>query len=835
MMGTEEKKRKWTDVIIILGMIILVYFLCQPYGRNWDEGTSEMYTGEEGVYACDPDTYYYLRKAREFAENGFQSIRFIERKEDSYRTKLYSGAENRSPVTLSALAAVLWYILRGIGIRIGIYSLAIRFCSLLLAICVVPLYLFLRKRVSRGASIFGALVMVLSKPYYTHSRWGFFDTDALILFFVLLLVLSLYECIVEKTRKKQMTYAVLSFVGMMGLYFTWIMFYVYVVIAIGTAVTGMFVYRLVFRHFLPIKKQLIPLGVMATLIMCTALMGYSSILATISAVMPTGAVTDAWPNPAKYVDEMEKVPLYSGGNVWNIFSVHRMDIISYAGGGLLLVAIMLSLVSAIVFAIRNRREIKAEDRFGEKVFLSASIGVWFLGTAFMTLFGVRFFEFFIVPAAIVVAVGLDLMRNGLLLDKRRLFWGRLIVVISACGIFGAFVPTAPVFAVIAGGVMLLLGGLMTKRYMAAFATIVLAASILAASLEMTWIVGSGGKPYFCRPLEKAMKWIQENTDESAVIANEWGLGYAFQYYAGRRTISDGGTYDGASFYWLATMLSTNDYGLSAGIAKMLAHSGLDGTEYAIELCGEKRRAVELLKGILPLSRDKAREFLLEEGILTDVQIGKLLALTHPEKNDEIYLVLESRSLSLASMEKAISLWNFENVTEEEGDTFKGAYSIERPTEGQLISCDIGIDGNYYGWKAIVGLEEETLTGWLMSPDGGRIDCARVVYINEGKIVSDIKKELKSDVNWIEKEALVLLEENDRVAVIVCESDVVDSVFFRLFVCSDEEQTVFEKMYQETIPEYISEESTEVQRLIGTFSTRGYVNCGVSVWKIDDGS
>ena len=131
----EKRKRLWLiDAGIILLMIAAVFLFCQPIGRDWDEAEIEQYIGTEGPLSPDADSYYYLRKAKEFTEKGISSIRpSISRTEDELITQVQSGTKDSMPQLLSVLAALLWYLLRFLGIRVGIYTLSIRLCSVLLA------------------------------------------------------------------------------------------------------------------------------------------------------------------------------------------------------------------------------------------------------------------------------------------------------------------------------------------------------------------------------------------------------------------------------------------------------------------------------------------------------------------------------------------------------------------------------------------------------------------------------------------------------------------------------------------------------------------------------
>ena len=140
----EQKRQLWIDVLIVVAMVAFVHLLAQPWGRKWDEKTEEMYTGEEGVYALDMDTYYYIRKVREFSEGGLSSIRlFSGRGNDPLMTAVRSGDNGHDPQLMSAFVAIVWMIFHAIGLRISVFTLCVHFSSFVLGLCTIPMYFFL--------------------------------------------------------------------------------------------------------------------------------------------------------------------------------------------------------------------------------------------------------------------------------------------------------------------------------------------------------------------------------------------------------------------------------------------------------------------------------------------------------------------------------------------------------------------------------------------------------------------------------------------------------------------------------------------------------------------
>jgi asparagine N-glycosylation enzyme membrane subunit Stt3 len=813
-------------------MIVLVYALCQPFGRDWDEKTTEMFTGEEGVFASDPDSYYYIRVAREFTENGIGSIRISPAEKDAFRTQRRTGESGSVPTLLSALAALVWYIAHFLGINVGVFTIAIRLCSFILATCTIPLYLFLRKRVSRQASVFGALVAVLSKPFFTHSRYGFFDTDALICLFALTAVLAMYDCCLSKEIRKQIVYGAIFVSALIALYFTWNTYYVYALISVGTAVVGFIAVRIICRSKLTTKEKMLPIGIIVSILAIVVLTRGDSVLELVKSLFVKSKSSESWPNPAGFVGEMKRPVLFEGETIWSFFLAHGLDVISYMGGGATVLALLLSIGVACKDSVSYLRK-KAKAEVIDGVFLFASVATWLFGTSIMVLFGMRFFEFVILPSSIVLAYGENRFYEFMTERNRSLLIKRVLIIIFSGILFASFVIIKPVFAVSLAGTSLMLAAFASSKCSGAIISVLACIAILASDAEVAWIAGSDSTPYFAIPQEKAMQWIDENTSSDAVLANDWSQGYAYQYYGRRRTISDGGMYNGAYFFWLETMWASNDLKLSAGIARMLQENGLDGTDYVFELTGNIQDTVNILKGILPLSRCQAKEYLVSLNRFSAEQIDRILDFSHPQDCPDIYMVLSSFMLHKASLSKTAMEWDFVNGSEQQGATFIGAESVLYPEEGTTAYCEIGIDGGYYGWRVWLSNLDGKIIGIVTSPDGIQVECSRTVYYKNGEKQYDERDDLPlSEKDWIEKETLIIIEDEGRLSVLICEDALVDSTLFTLYVYRNQTQKIFEKVFECAVPERISGELSMTQRMVGTSETDLYVDCGISIWRVN---
>lgn len=827
----KAKNSWWIDALIVCGIVILVYVLCQPIGRQWSREVEEAYTGTEGVLARDVDTYYYLRRAKEFTENGLSSIRVMSsRTEDPLITSIQAGENDSLPNLLSAMAALLWYFLHFLGLNVSIYTLAMSFCSGVLALCTIPVYFFVKQRMSRSAAVVAALFITLAPPFFKHSFCGFFDTDALICLLALVMILSGFECVLQKKKRVKCVYGCMAIAATVLLALTWKVFYVYTVIAVGTAVFAMAVVWLWTRKENKLEWR-IPLLFFALMIGLTLFIGGKDIWDMVVGFFQKEPAGEVWPSTSLYVAEMEKLSFVSAQYFWDIFMTTNVDYISYLGGLFTFCVIGVSIVVATVRLIRARHAERGAEQC-ENLFLYAAIGSWGLGTAIMSLFGLRFMEFLVLPVGMIVAYGFYCAEKYLLKEKWSLCTKRIVFACTAAVLFAILVYGYPKLAVIVAGVLLIVGFFIARLRAGRVLAFLLMAVLLLGNAEGAYLTSALGVPYVERPVEDSMIWIRSNTPENAVVANFWDLGYVYQYYSERRTISDGGTYNGEFFYWLGTMMATPDLKLTAGIVRMLQNSGLDGTNYACELVGGKRAATDLLKEILPMSRQEAAEKLKSSGICTEEECYKLLDYTHPEHCPEIYFVTFYNLFRLAATLDYYYSWDFSGDTKADGSVLLGNYSVELPTEEQMQQVSVWNKGYEYGYSVLLSKKDDRIEGCFRIGDGFAVDFPRTIYIKDGNKVYDRINEESEDRDMLDDEILILLEEQGRLSVVVCPSYLADSALFRLYLFDGIDQNVFTKVYESSLSEAVSKDKSRIQRRIGTIYTREFINCGNSVWKVN---
>lgn len=820
----ERKLHRVIDFLIILAMMTIVIVLCHPIGRNWTEEEVERYIGTEGEYSPDVDSFYYLRKAKEFSEGGIRSIKLISyREEDAMCTSgetISKEANGAMPQFLPASAALVWYGLRAVGINVGIYTVTIRFCSFLLSLFVVPVYLFLRRRTARTAAVLGSLLVALEVPFFRHSHVGFFDTDAMIGLLALVLVLSLYECFLVESRKKQVLFGVLSVAAIVLLRFTWTAFFVYGIISIGTITIGSLAVWLC-RKYKGIERKAytVPAITVVTVLVISLMFGWDSFSSLARGFLsPQTGVKGSWPSETFNIGELRKIPLSDANSLWYHFVGVGLDVTSVTGGAF---ALMLLLISTGILIVKLVQLIRGHSEETREVFLLSSLLTWLAGTSTLAVFGLRYMEFVTLPSALVIGLGFDRIERfckEMTTNGKRV--GFLFVGLM---LFCGLILRLPVAAVVVSSLLFAGGWFLSKQKREVVLTKGLAVAILIPLGISCWVICAQEKPYIERPMVEALEWVEENTASDAVLVDFWNLGYTYQYYGERRTLADGGTYNGQFFYWLANMMITDDSQLSVGIAKMLQNCGIDGSEYAQELVGDAEMSRMLLKTILPMTRIDAESILSEKYDFSAEQIERLLDFTHPINCPELYYVASHNTFEVISSLVFYRDWKDNQSASMNGISFLSETAEPCPRDGETVFVFTQpYQGDDLNWLLVaVSSRGGELEGFVLTSDGVECDCSRVLYVREGEIVYDrCVEEPQDGRDFLSEEALMIFEENGHISTAILEKGVPDSTFIRLFLMNGGGQDVFEKVYDSC------DENDPL-----SIQTRFNDNSSVSIWKV----
>lgn len=160
--------------------------------------------------------------------------------------------------------------------------------------------------------------------------------------------------------------------------------------------------------------------------------------------------------------------------------------------------------------------------------------------------------------------------------------------------------------------------------------------------------------------DATFKKIEQETPADSIVNTWWPPGHFIKAMAKRRVTVDGATINKPQAYWLANVFLSSTEREALGYLRMLNNCGNDAVDYLTEKGIPLSSAVDLLKEIMPLSRQAATERLA--GKLSPRLASDLLAMTH-KIPPPTYVMFPSELMDGAIQYGFVGRWNFRRVEE----------------------------------------------------------------------------------------------------------------------------------------------------------------------------
>ena len=529
------------------------------------------------------------------------------------------------------------------------------FNAALCALAAIPAYCYVSKQTGRLGGIVAGLLVSLSPAFIIHSVPGFYDTDAILCLFPVLMMVCLAEMLQAEVLKKKIIWAVAAILSFAVIALSWTSFYTYLIIGVGAVVLTTAAVSIVYRKEFNIKSLIFPAATLAVIVVIALcansnflayFIGYAKSLffrgSSSSAASAAQSVSYAWPNNSKFVTELEVPPFISGG----LFEINTDGFANLAGGILVVLATFIFAVIMLVQLFKKPQEVgKGKNKqvlLPEKkqIINCVFFFSWLVIVLPVVFRSVRFTQLFALPAAMVTGLGIGMIAKSLEKEKN-----------TGAGVVAVFL-----------------------------AVLILLCPVIG-DLKLAKNQGPGSS----EEMDDACRWISENSEEDAVMASWWDYGYYYQYQAGRRTVGDGGTHGDNYLYWLGSMLMTDSPELSKAICIMLQDNGLDATNKAISLFGNNKLACETLKQILVMPKEDAKSVLTGNYGIEESDAEALLKLTHPDDVPEVFLILSSDMLLKAQAIGYYGFWDFS------GSEYVPTLNIYTGEDGSIEDYDISED------------------------------------------------------------------------------------------------------------------------------------------------
>ena len=597
-------KNKLFDVaLVLLAMGILWYIHGFALSRNLSDDLKVYYYNEENLpHLFDMDSYYYYRKVKEFSNNDINKV-VSNRSEDKLQTQVSDRDDSTYTLLLSKITSIMYKIARIFNKNVSLYKVVIFSSPIISLLVCIPSYIFIRRRTNRLGGFFAAVLAGVTNAYFSHWTFGCFDTDVLLYTIPLLYMTTYIECIIEQDKKKSIIWLVLSCISFVLLTLTWDVYGVYYFLTLGIFmvlfVLALFKNKFDFKkiiNFPEIKFSFIAIVCFTILALITRKSIDTSIFGALSSVVGSG---DGYPNPGEFTSELRKIGLFNPEV--SAFAASSGGLVNRLGGLFIYVLFIWGLgvfIGKVIRFLKYKPRVEKPELKPEYI-LGLTLLLWAFGATISLSGGSRFVKILSIPCNLTVSYLIGYEYSKITNIKTKI----PVIILSLAFLI------API-----------LGAHKIAYNMYTSAT---------------------------DALSETAKNIKTLTKEKDVIATWWDYGYFFESEAERRTVADGGTYNGRFVHYLAYAFGTTDELTSVNTFKMLANSGVTLTYIMEDYLGNTKDGNKAIKDALSKpSAEEAKKLLIETYKLSEDQANEVTKYTHPNLDYKVVIVITQSMLRM---------------------------------------------------------------------------------------------------------------------------------------------------------------------------------------------
>jgi len=571
--------------------------------------------GRKFGYLPDIDPYFYLRNARNILENGhtYDELRNGVPTDTHVVAPVGANADNSwHPYTYVVIYQVMSIFSGGISLMqaTGYFPIIFIFASLILIY-----FIGLRVAGKMGAVVATTMLAILP-AIIGRTPWGHADTDAYQVFFPLLIVWLFFISLDAKTLKTRMFWAALSGVAL-GIYTKFWTGYWYIFDFIGGALVIALIIELiihrkkVFKNFHSLiaesnVKNIVVIGLsflVGSSVVGSILIGPSRFLkevflGALGFTTIRNAAQGIWPSVFTTVAELN--PSSFNGTV------------SAIGGMLFFIIACIGIL--LLF-------IQKDEHGYKRVIRSALLAIWFAGTIYASIKGVRF-TILLGPAfAIAFACGVSFIYRYLAnFGERSLHVNKLVT----------------------GAIVLIIVG------------VLMVSPVSGSMVQQAYGQANAGVPMINDAWWSTLTKIKEESKPDAIITSWWDFGHHFKYIADRGATHDGAAQNGPTIHWVGRMSETDNEKEAVGILRMLACGNYLATDVLFNETNDSLKTVQLVKKIISEDKETAK-LMLEEGLSDAV-----LKYTHCDPPENFYIA-SADMIGKASVWGHFGSWDFEKA------------------------------------------------------------------------------------------------------------------------------------------------------------------------------
>ena len=625
--------------------------------------TSRMQDEDGQTYLLAIDPWLWYGYASNYVRNGHFGNALVDG--ESWYT-LRNGREGqRAGFPFFSLLTVINYKIMNIFTDASVMAAAFYMPLILITLASVAAFFIGKKFGGYSAALTASAIVGIHAALLNRTAAGFSDTDNIITFFELIVVMFFALAFEEKDKTKQFMLSGLAGLSM-GIYFiahaSWWHIFDFILGAWGIyflyyAWTKRNEIKKGFAGFVKLERTRRLLELAVGFVISSWVFGASAsfivkggfigplkniILTPIKGplsfiALKQVAVTTVWPNVMTTVAELNRGTVSS--------------VIAQIGGKLLF---LLSIIGIIILILKKGK--------GERkpLFYGAFIALWYIGAVYAGQSSVRFIAFLVPAFALAMAAFV-----AFTYDYATKWFTKSIHINPA---LSKTIVIALLFLIIA--MPLLRGADATAKHE-------------VPSFNDAWYESLIGIKNDC---------------EDGIITSWWDFGHWFVAVAERRVTFDGGD-QGERIHWVGKSLLTSDEDMAIGILRML-NCGQEKPPHVLKkyLDNNTVKAIEVLNKIIVEDKKTAEQILKYEG-LSEEAIEEVLNVTHCDDLLDQYYIASDDMVGKAGVWGHFGSWNFTKAS-----MYNKVYNKPREKGIKTLTEEFGLDEEeansiYYEIKA----------------------------------------------------------------------------------------------------------------------------------------
>jgi dolichyl-diphosphooligosaccharide--protein glycosyltransferase len=738
-------------------------YIKQAVRQKESEIKSNFQDETEHTFLLEVDPYHWVRMVRNLLLYGRIADKTVG--SDQYDTFMLApiGMLARPSLHQNLHVYLTYYLFKIVNLfvkNISLIHFVFYLPILISSIALIAVFFFCNTIVKSELNIagyFSAMTLGLTPIFLARSTGGWFDTDAYVILFSILIVWTLYLSIKPSIAiSRRLILSLLS--GLCtGLFsFTWDgWWYIFDLIVISSVFYILNLLNLLIvrqdKEEINIKTPFLSLVVfIVTSIMFVFMFsGFENFKNCISGPIKIAFAkgylqNQFWPNTFLTVSELQ------GQDLKNIFNTLLSKII---------------LFSSIFYLIVTLQDKKTKD-YAHRQFVIFLFMLWITVVTLVSIRAMRFTLLLAFPLAVSFGIFLDKALLFLHSTIAKLIKAKRIKEISTALFLGAFT------------------------------------FISTANVWKGMNVLPGMDKYFWDVLNQ----IKEQTPKDAIINSWWDLGHWYKAIAERRVIFDGATQNTPMAYWMARVFLTQDEEEAFGILRMLNSGSNRAFEELVKMGFDDYKALSILKEII-IVRKKEADIALSKYIPLEAQRKKILALTH--QPSPAFFVVEPRIVSRMAAISFLGNWDFNKL-----DIYRKFRELKKEPFIDYITekYKYNLEEAMKVYDTLIFTNSEDALDWVSSENRLYFESTNfrkegnLLFFNGGFVVDPVNHTVNAFDNiaqdfkipksmfYFEKDvlkeakfessnlpfSLLLLQDKDNYTIITLDSQLVNSMLTRLY-------------------------------------------------------